>query len=116
MKLAPVTPADVYTMRLGGLYDDQSKEPPFVAGHEGVGVVVKVGRIVPRIVLHGIRREQMPNNPAQCVYNRVQADCTLLIYMRQPPGVNSVGKSHTSKTLIRSSRATVAIVHRHACG
>jgi NADPH:quinone reductase-like Zn-dependent oxidoreductase len=42
MRVVPVTPADVYTMRLGGLYDDQSKEPPFVAGHEGVGVVLKV--------------------------------------------------------------------------
>lgn len=42
-RLAPVTPADVYTMRLGGLYDEQSKEPPFVAGHEAVAVVLKVG-------------------------------------------------------------------------
>jgi NADPH:quinone reductase-like Zn-dependent oxidoreductase len=42
MKLAPVTPADLYTMRLGGLYDDQGRDPPFVAGHEGVAVVVKV--------------------------------------------------------------------------
>jgi NADPH:quinone reductase-like Zn-dependent oxidoreductase len=42
MKLAPMTPADLYTMRLGGLYDDQGREPPFVAGHEGVAVVVKV--------------------------------------------------------------------------
>ena len=42
MSVVPVTPADVYTMRLGGIYDDQSKEPPFVAGHEGVGVVLKV--------------------------------------------------------------------------
>lgn len=41
-KVAPVTPADVYSMRLGGVYDDQSKEPPFVAGHEGVAVVAKV--------------------------------------------------------------------------
>lgn len=43
MRVVPVTPADVYTMRLGGLYDDQSREPPFVAGHEGVAVVAKVG-------------------------------------------------------------------------
>lgn len=42
MKLVPMTPADLYTMRLGGLYDDQGREPPFVAGHEGVAVVVKV--------------------------------------------------------------------------
>jgi hypothetical protein len=42
MRVAPLTPADVYTMRLGGLYDEQSKEPPFVAGHEGVAVVLKV--------------------------------------------------------------------------
>jgi NADPH:quinone reductase-like Zn-dependent oxidoreductase len=45
MLFAPVTPADVYTLRLGGVYDEDSREPPFVAGHEGVAVVLKVSRL-----------------------------------------------------------------------
>lgn len=42
VKYAPITPADVYTARLGGLYDEDSKEPPFTAGHDAVAVVTKV--------------------------------------------------------------------------
>jgi hypothetical protein len=42
VKYAPVTPADIYTVRLGGMYDEDSKEPPFVAGHDAVAVVAKV--------------------------------------------------------------------------
>ncbi|WIA11729.1 hypothetical protein OEZ85_011824 [Tetradesmus obliquus] len=43
VKYAPVTPADIYTVRLGGVYDEDSKEPPFVAGHDAVAVVAQVG-------------------------------------------------------------------------
>lgn len=43
VKYAPVTPADIYTVRLGGVYDEESREPPFVAGHDAVAAVAKVG-------------------------------------------------------------------------
>lgn len=52
VKLAPVTPADIYTMRLGGVYDEQNKDPPFTVGHEGVAVVVKVGSSSTFVALH----------------------------------------------------------------
>eukprot|EP00878_Enallax_costatus_P032601 GHUV01035843.1.p1 GENE.GHUV01035843.1~~GHUV01035843.1.p1 ORF type:complete len:246 (+),score=98.27 GHUV01035843.1:107-844(+) len=42
-KYAHVTPADIYSIRLGGMYDETSKECPFVAGHDGVAAVAKVG-------------------------------------------------------------------------
>ncbi|KAF6265797.1 hypothetical protein COO60DRAFT_762517 [Scenedesmus sp. NREL 46B-D3] len=43
VKYAPVTPADIYTVRLGGVYDEESREPPFVAGHDAVAAVAKIG-------------------------------------------------------------------------
>lgn len=46
VRYAPVTPADIYTVRLGGVYDEDSKEPPFVAGHDAVAVVAKVRPIL----------------------------------------------------------------------
>lgn len=41
--LAAVTPADAYALRTGGRYDasDATRQPPFVCGHDGVGVVAK---------------------------------------------------------------------------
>jgi hypothetical protein len=43
IKLAPITPSDIYSVRLGGLYgDDQAVEAPFTAGHECVAVVAQV--------------------------------------------------------------------------
>eukprot|EP00775_Hariotina_reticulata_P002103 gene2103-2422_t len=42
-KIAPITPADVYTIRLGGVYDEDCRQPPFVSGHEFVAVVRQVG-------------------------------------------------------------------------
>jgi NADPH:quinone reductase-like Zn-dependent oxidoreductase len=57
VKYAPVTPADIYTVRLGGMYDEDSKEPPFVAGHDAVAVVAKVSSadaIHPLLVYFGV--------------------------------------------------------------
>ena len=38
----PINPADTYSARLGGIYGPDAATPPFVAGHDGVGVVAKV--------------------------------------------------------------------------
>lgn len=46
IKYAPVNPADTYTIKLGGVYGDQQTAPPFVCGHDCVGVVTKVSDIV----------------------------------------------------------------------
>jgi hypothetical protein len=32
----------VYTTLMGGRYGPDHREPPFVAGHDGIGVIVKV--------------------------------------------------------------------------
>ena len=45
MQFAPINPADVYTARTGGVYGDQQSSLPFVAGHDGVGIVTKVSGI-----------------------------------------------------------------------
>lgn len=42
MQYAPINPADTYTARTGGLYGDSQSALPFIAGHDGVGVVTKV--------------------------------------------------------------------------
>lgn len=41
-RYAPINPADLYSARLGGVYGADSVEPPYVAGHDGVGLVVRV--------------------------------------------------------------------------
>jgi NADPH:quinone reductase-like Zn-dependent oxidoreductase len=46
VRAAPVNPADLYTLSTGGLYGGDAVKPPFVAGHDGVAVVVKV-RVAP---------------------------------------------------------------------
>ncbi|GIL48595.1 hypothetical protein Vafri_5076 [Volvox africanus] len=44
VKYAPINAADTYTARLGGVYgNDTAPKLPYVAGHDGVGVVLKVG-------------------------------------------------------------------------
>ncbi|EFJ43248.1 molecular chaperone [Volvox carteri f. nagariensis] len=44
VKYAPISAADTYTARLGGVYgSDTAPKLPYVAGHDGVGVVLKVG-------------------------------------------------------------------------
>ena len=44
MRVMPVNPADTYTIFTGGMYGNESVvEPPFVPGHDGVGVVVRNG-------------------------------------------------------------------------
>ncbi|KAI8471929.1 MAG: molecular chaperone [Monoraphidium minutum] len=44
MLLAPVGPGDVYTAMMGGAYGHEAAgRVPFVAGHDGVGVVARVG-------------------------------------------------------------------------
>ena len=42
LQLAPINPADLYTARTGGIYGDKQSTVPFVAGHDGVGVVTEV--------------------------------------------------------------------------
>ena len=42
LQVAPINPADLYTARTGGVYGDKQSAVPFVAGHDGVGVVTKV--------------------------------------------------------------------------
>ncbi|KAL4435235.1 hypothetical protein ABPG77_001917 [Micractinium sp. CCAP 211/92] len=43
VRYAPINPADLYSVQTGGLYGEDSVDPPFVAGHDGVAVVAKVG-------------------------------------------------------------------------
>jgi len=44
MLIAPIGPADVYSARLGGVYGSTAApQVPFAAGHDGVGVVARVG-------------------------------------------------------------------------
>lgn len=42
VRYAPINPADLYTVTTGGTYGQESVKPPFVPGHDAVGVVVKV--------------------------------------------------------------------------
>lgn len=42
MQYAPINPADIYTVRTGGVYGDTQCALPFVAGHDGVGIITKV--------------------------------------------------------------------------
>ncbi len=50
-RAAPINPADLYTIQTGGLYGSEpAAEPPFVPGHDGVGVVVKTGPGVKALV------------------------------------------------------------------
>ncbi len=42
LQLAPINLADLHTARTGGVYGDDQSAVPFVAGHDGVGVVTKV--------------------------------------------------------------------------
>ena len=35
-------PADLYTALMGGRYGPDQRDPPYVAGHDGIGVVMKV--------------------------------------------------------------------------
>ena len=37
-----MNPADLYTALMGGRYGPDQRDPPFVAGHDGIGVVLKV--------------------------------------------------------------------------
>ena len=51
IRAAPINPADLYTIQTGGLYGTEpSVPPPFVPGHDGLGVVVKVGPGVKALV------------------------------------------------------------------
>lgn len=43
LKYAPINPADLYTVHMGGTYGTDKVPLPFVCGHDGVGVVAKVG-------------------------------------------------------------------------
>lgn len=40
---APISPADLYSARLGGVYGSEAVPPPFIGGHDGVGVVSVTG-------------------------------------------------------------------------
>eukprot|EP00798_Chlamydomonas_sp_ICE-L_P004162 gene4162-14262_t len=46
IRYAPINPADIYSARLGGVYGSDCTAPPFVAGHDGVGIVSKPGDCV----------------------------------------------------------------------
>jgi len=41
-----VNPADLYTTLMGGRYGPDQRDPPFVAGHDGIGVVLKVTALI----------------------------------------------------------------------
>lgn len=45
MRAVPINPADLYTVQTGGLYGLEStpKDLPFVPGHDGIGIIAKVG-------------------------------------------------------------------------
>ncbi len=42
-----VNPADLYTALMGGRYGPDQRDPPFAAGHDGIGVVLKVRVMLP---------------------------------------------------------------------
>lgn len=42
MRAAPISPADTYTMLMGGVYNDVTQSMPYIGGHDGIGVVMKV--------------------------------------------------------------------------
>jgi Alcohol dehydrogenase GroES-like domain len=44
IRAAPINPADLYTVATGGSYAGNHLSLPFIAGHDGVGVVIKVRR------------------------------------------------------------------------
>ncbi|KAL4518427.1 hypothetical protein Ndes2437A_g04709 [Nannochloris sp. 'desiccata'] len=51
IRAAPINPADLYTIQTGGLYGTEpAAQPPFVPGHDGIGVVVKTGPGVKSLV------------------------------------------------------------------
>lgn len=50
-RYAPVSAADTYTARLGGMYGtDTAPKLPYVAGHDGVGVVITVRRDMKTVI------------------------------------------------------------------
>jgi len=48
MQMAAMSPSDFYTLLTGGTYGSQAKATPFVVGHEGWGIVTKLGPGVKR--------------------------------------------------------------------
>lgn len=42
MRAAPINPADLDTIQTGGVFGQDQAKLPFVAGHDGIGVVAKV--------------------------------------------------------------------------
>lgn len=42
IRVAPINPADVYTATTGGQYGPDRRDAPYAAGHDGVGVIMKV--------------------------------------------------------------------------
>ena len=57
-----MNPADLYTALMGGRYGPDQREPPFVAGHDGIGVVVKV-RALHRSYIDRLRWHPSPAWP-----------------------------------------------------
>jgi trans-2-enoyl-CoA reductase len=47
VRAAPISPADIYTARLGGEFGDEAVVTPYTAGHDGVGLVQKVSLPIP---------------------------------------------------------------------
>ena len=42
VRAAPINPADIHAMQSGGLYGDAAVAAPFIAGMDGVGIVMRV--------------------------------------------------------------------------
>ncbi|KAK9848934.1 hypothetical protein WJX84_002235 [Apatococcus fuscideae] len=42
LRAVPVNPADLHTIQTGGSYAGTRRQPPFVIGHDGIGVVMQV--------------------------------------------------------------------------
>jgi len=43
VRAAPINPNDLYNVQIGGAPSEEGQKPPFIAGSDGLGVVVKVG-------------------------------------------------------------------------
>ena len=41
LRAVPVNPADLHTIQTGGSYAGTRRQPPFVIGHDGIGVVMQ---------------------------------------------------------------------------
>ncbi|KAK3281133.1 hypothetical protein CYMTET_11062 [Cymbomonas tetramitiformis] len=52
VRAAPINPGDLYAVQMGGAGSPDACKPPFVAGNDGMGVVVKVGPGIKNLAEH----------------------------------------------------------------